>query len=366
MPSMTRLDDLDTPAVLVDLDRLERNLAAMAAKARDHGVSLRPHIKTHKARAIARRQLDHGADGLSTAKLDEAAAMAPLGCSVFVAYPIATPAKSLRAAEMASEVDLIVGVDHVGAARALGTVAAGRGRALRVRIEIDSGLGRCGIRPDEAGAMARALDGIDGLEVEGVFTHAGHAYRAAGRAEVEAAAVQEVTAVREAGEAVADVLGREVTTSVGSTPTALVDVDLAGVAEIRPGNYVFLDRTQVHLKVADLSQCALSVLASVVSATGGRAVIDAGSKVFGLDQGAHGQRALEGFGFDIEQELRVDWLSEEHGVIEGGASRLRPGDRVRLVPNHACVVANLARALVGVRGDDVVEEIAIDAPGGGR
>jgi D-serine deaminase-like pyridoxal phosphate-dependent protein len=135
---MPRLDDLDTPTVLVDLDRLDRNVAAMATKARDEGVDLRPHVKTHKARAIARRQLDHGATGLATAKLDEAEAMVALGCSVFVAYPIATPAKAARAAWMAGEADLIVGVDHLDAARTLGDTARGQGRVLGVRIEIDA------------------------------------------------------------------------------------------------------------------------------------------------------------------------------------------------------------------------------------
>ena len=363
---MRLLDDLDTPTVLVDLDRLDANIAAMAAKAQGKGVALRPHIKTHKARAIARRQLERGASGLSTAKLDEATAMAPLGCSVFVAYPIVTPMKSRRAADLGGETDLIVGVDHLGAARVLGAAARDAGRVLPVRIEIDSGLGRCGVPAEDAGELAAALRGVSGLEVEGVFTHAGHAYRATGRADVEQAAVQEVAAIREAGARVACALGREVTTSIGSTPTALVDVDLDGVAEIRPGNYVFLDRTQVVLGVAGLDRCALTVLVTVVSTTGGRAVIDAGSKVFGLDQGAHGQRALAGFGLDVERDMVVDWLSEEHGVIEAAGARLAPGDRLRLVPNHACVVANLARSLVGMRGEHVVEEIGIDAPGGGR
>ncbi|MBI5088913.1 MAG: alanine racemase [Actinobacteria bacterium] len=357
---------LDTPAVVVDLDRLDRNVAAMGRAARDWNVSLRPHIKTHKSRAIAMLQLAGGASGLSTAKLDEAEAMATVCGDLFVAYPIVTAAKAQRVGDLASTVqNFLVGLDHESAVDVLVAAARRADQPQRVLVEVDSGLGRCGVDPSAAGELARRAGRSGWLEVVGVFTHAGHAYRATGIDEVRAAARSEVEAVLRAAQTlpssdVAPII------SVGSTPTTRVDVDRTGVTEVRPGNYVFLDRTQVHLGVATIEECSLSVIATVVSAHQGRAVIDAGSKVFGLDRGGHGTASIEGFGVDTVTGLTVSWLSEEHGVITDPDGRLRVGDRVDVVPNHACVVTNLTAVLYGVRGGAIETTFTIDARGGGR
>lgn len=360
------LDELDSPAVVVDLDRLERNIAAMGERAAAWGVALRPHIKTHKSRGLTRLQLAAGAAGVSAAKLDEAAAMAEVCDDVFVAYPVATGEKAARAADLAARLgSLSVGLDHGDGIAPLAAAARQAGRPLRVVIEVDCGLGRCGVDPSDAGALARLALGTGVLEVAGVFTHAGQAYRGSGIDDVVAAATAEVAAVRIAAETLPE-LGVDPVVSVGSTPTSLVDVDRAGITEIRPGNYVFLDRTQVHLGVARLDQCALTVVATVVSTHAGRAVIDAGSKVFALDRGGHGSASLDGYGIDVGTGITVSWLSEEHGVIDDRAGRLRVGDRLRFVPNHACVVTNLATSIVGIRHDAVEATFTIDAPGGGR
>jgi len=360
------LDELDTPAVVVDLDRLERNIDAMSDRAAAWGVALRPHVKTHKSRELARRQIDAGAAGVSAAKLDEAVAMAGVCDDVFVAYPVATDGKATRAAALAARVGtLSVGLDHADAIGPLAAAARDAGRPLRVVIEVDCGLGRCGVEPSEAGALARLAMATGVLEVAGVFTHAGQAYRGAGVDDVIAAAQAEVAAVRAAAATLPD-LGADPVVSVGSTPTSLVDVDRSGITEVRPGNYVFLDRTQVHLGVATLDRCALTVVATVISTQAGRAVIDAGSKVFALDRGGHGSASLDGYGVDVATGTTVSWLSEEHGVIDDPGARLRVGERLRIVPNHACVVTNLAAEIVGVRGGDVEATFSVDARGGGR
>ncbi|TBL33710.1 hypothetical protein EYA84_16940, partial [Verrucosispora sp. SN26_14.1] len=154
--------------------------------------------------------------------------------------------------------------------------------------------------------------------------------------------------------------------SVGSTPTFLTAADRRGVTETRPGNYALLDRTQVALGVATLDQCALSVLCTVVSTGPGRAVVDAGSKVFGLDRGAHGVSVLDGYGEDPDRGAVLSWLSEEHGVVDDPSGRFHVGDRLRFVPNHACVAANLTRHLHFVDGDTVLETVTVAASGGGR
>jgi D-serine deaminase-like pyridoxal phosphate-dependent protein len=239
-------------------------------------------------------------------------------------------------------------------------------RKLKVLIEIDSGLKRCGISPDDVGDFVGQIRHHRYLEVVGVFTHAGHSYAARSRAELEEIARQEVASVNQAA-AAARRAGVNVTvTSVGSTPTILANVDMLEEAtEIRPGNYIFKDRMQVSLGGASLDECALSVLCTVVSTASGNAVIDAGSKTFGQDRGAHGNLGVEGFGIGLDGSTRVDRLSEEHGIISDGAAWLEPGARLRLIPNHACIVADLAQVLHAVDGEQVVDSFAVDVRGGG-
>jgi len=357
--------DVDTPALLIELDQLERNLAGMARLARQWNVSLRPHIKTHKSLALAKLQLSHSADGLSTAKLDEAEVMAEVSDDLFVAYPIVSRAKAERVARLAATTKrFVVGLDHEAGIEQLGAIAREADRPLKVLIEVDSGLGRCGVPPDGVGELARLANRSGWLEVAGVFTHAGHAYRATGADEVRATAGDEVRAALEAAESLPS-SSEPYVVSVGSTPTSLVDVDRTGITEVRPGNYIFMDRTQVSLGVAALDQCALTVLATVVSAQPGRAVIDAGSKVFGLDRGGHGVASIDGYGVDVLSGAVVSWLSEEHGVIDDPERRLEVGDRVRVVPNHACTATNLASRLWGVRDGVVETEFTVDVRGGG-
>ncbi len=365
-----RLDDLDTPAVVIDLDRLERNIASMAQLAASAGVNLRPHTKSHKTAGIAQRQLAAGAAGITVAKLDEAEAYLKEGIrDIFVANELAGEQKWRRAAALQERGSVAVGIDSPLAARGLSDTARERGVRIPVLIEVDTGLHRAGLPPGSAVAdLAERVASLPGLELRGVFTHAGHAYGAHSRAEVERIAHDEARGVLHSAEAL---LGRGLAcrvVSVGSTPTVCAAGAVAGVTEIRPGNYVFFDRMQAALGVTTREACAQTVLATVISRPApDRIVVDAGSKTFALDKGAHGLETLAGFGEDVQFGLVLERLSEEHGIITTTPpSAVEVGARLRFLTNHACTVANLAEVLYGVRKDVVEELFPVLVRGGGR
>lgn len=363
------IDELDTPAVLVDLDVLESNIAAMAAFAARSGVALRPHCKTHKSLEIARRQVAAGAAGLTVAKLDEAEPYLAEGHpDVFVANQIVGAAKWARLAAMQRRGPVAVGIDDAGVAEAMAAVAQRDGVTFPVLIEVDCGLRRAGLLPGEPVAvLAERIARLPGLELRGLFTHAGHVYAADGPERVPGIAQAEAAALVETVELVRRRGVDCPVLSVGSTPTARISGAVPGITEIRPGNYVFNDRMQVALGSATYQDCALTVLTTVTSTPAAdRAVVDGGSKTFALDRGAHGNDSLRGFGEDPARGAVLERLSEEHGVLSPEPGSLHPGDRLRIVPNHACTVANLARVLVGVRGGVVEELIEVVVPGGGR
>lgn len=358
---------LDTPALLVDVERLDRNLAAIAALALDNGVALRPHVKTHKSLAIAARQRDAGVVGFTVAKLDEAEVLIKAGFDdLLVAYELVAPAKIDRALRLGRRARIQLAVDSAAGADAIAAAALRHGVVVEVQIEIDCGLRRCGVLPAEAGALAERIRRLEALRLSGIFTHAGHAYAAPNAAELERVAVAEAAAAREAAERVR-AIGLEVASvSVGATPTVRRVVREPGITEIRPGNYVFNDGIQLALGVASEDECALTVAATVISRpTPERAVIDAGSKTLGLDRGAHGTALVPHYGSLIGTTGQLVRLSEEHGILElPAASPLAAGDVVRVLPNHACSVSNLARRFLVVRDGSIVDEWPIEAAGG--
>jgi D-serine deaminase-like pyridoxal phosphate-dependent protein len=361
---MRRVHELETPAVLVDLDVLESNIARMAERARESGVRLRPHAKTHKVVEIARRQVAAGAIGLSLAKTSEAEIFADAGFEdLFVAYPVVGADKARRLLALAERLQrLAVGVDSIDGASTLAGAFRAAGRVLDVMLKVDVGFHRVGVPPERARETARRLVDLPGLRLRGIFTHAGQGYHAEtpeGVREVARHEGRTMAAVadelRKAGLALEEV-------SVGSTPTARESMTQAGVTECRPGNYVYHDGTQVALGTCAPSDCALTVLATVVSVSGAdRAVVDAGSKTLSSDPL---RPRAGGFGQIAGRRSRIQRLSEEHGVIvvEGGEP-FRVGERVRILPNHACVVSNLHDRVFGVRRDAVEGEMKVAARG---
>jgi len=352
--------------LLIDLDAVERNIAEMAAVARDAGVALRPHTKTHKSPEIAQMQQAAGAGGLTVAKLGEAEVMVEAGFDdLLIAYPIVGGLKLARLEALLDRASIRISLDTVAVAEALGELGVRRSAGIPVLVEVDTGLHRMGRAPGAPSAtLALEIARIPGIEVVGLLTHAGHAYRAIDATALHDAAVREAEDLLETAERCAR-QGLEIREiSVGSTPTARIAARVPGVTEIRPGTYVFNDVQQLRLGVASLETCAARVLVTVVARpTEDRFLVDAGSKAFSSD-GGDGP-PWPGRGVVLERpDLILDFTSEEHGVghIVGGGD-LPIGERLQVVPLHVCSCVNLFDTAVGVRGDRVDHEIRIEARG---
>lgn len=346
------IDALDTPCLLIDLDRLQRNIERMAAVARAAGVRLRPHVKTHKIPAIARMQLDAGAAGITVAKLSEAEVFADHGCTdIFQAYTLVGEQKWRHAADLARRIRLIVGADSLEALRGLSAAAQAAGSTVGVRIEVDTGLHRAGVQPDQAQALCEAALRLPGLDLDGLFTfrgprfseHRGRSLAELGREEGETL-VALAEALRARGIPIAAV-------SAGGTPTGPYVAQVPGITEIRPGTYVFMDNMQTAMGVCTPDDIALHILCTVVSRPAADvATIDGGSKTFCGDI-VPASLGLQGYGTAPGHDLFVQSMSEEHGVLRLGLGENPPvGERLAMVPNHVCTTVNLSDELIGVRG----------------
>jgi D-serine deaminase-like pyridoxal phosphate-dependent protein len=356
---------LDTPCLVVDLDRVEGNIARMAEAAGARGVSLRPHAKTHKSVALARMQLDAGATGITVGTLGEAEVMAAAGIDdIFVAYPLwADGPKAKRLRDIHRQASLAVGLDSIEAADLLAAATSGSPSRLHVLIELDSGGHRSGVTdPESAVRVARRARDV-GLEVIGAFTHGGHGYRAPGAA--VGAAADEVAILGAAAAALAaDGFAIE-RISAGSTPTAVLAAT-GPVNEIRPGTYVFGDRQQLVLGSIPADGIGLVIAATVVStAVGGQVVLDAGAKTLTKDRADY----VEGFGLLPEYpEAVVERLYDYHAAvtIPSGSPSPRLGQVVAIVPNHVCPVVEQFDEFVVVRGREIVGRWPVDARGRSR
>ena len=358
------LDELETPAPIVDLALMERNLDRMAAYAASHGLALRPHIKTHKTPWLAAEQLRRGAVGVTCATPREAEVMSEVADDVLLAYPTVGAAKARRVGSLPADVRLTVALDSARAADELADAAREAGRRVSVLVECDMGMRRVGVQtPDEAMELARRVVTRAELDYAGIAFYPGHIREPRDRQDE---ALHELN--RRLGQML-DALKRARldprVVSGGSTPTALRSHEIAGVTEMRPGTYIFNDRTTAAIGACAVEDCALTVLATVVStAVPGQAVIDAGTKSLGREpmRGAEG----EGFGMLLGREdVIVRAMSEEHGLLDLSGSDWRPavGDRVRVIPNHVCIVVHLFDAVHGIRGESVETSWAVAARG---
>ena len=324
------LDELETPFATVDLDAVARNVDAMQRYCDEHGLALRPHVKTHKLPEVAALQLRAGAVGLTCQKLGEAELMASHGCDdILITFPLLGGRKAERFAALAATVRMAVGADSAAVARFLSAALAERGATAGFLVDCDTGFGRTGVQhPREAAELAELVGGLPGLELAGLMTHptlpeSGPWLREAKRL------------IEERGLEVRRVSG-------GGTPDARSTHELPEITELRVGTYVYADRRSLADGVA-LDDCALRVRATVVSApTRERVIVDAGSKALTNDPAPPG---LEGtFGLIVEHpEAVVYHLSEEHGHVDVSACARPPalGEVVSIVPNHACGAVNL-------------------------
>lgn len=353
---------LETPVPLVDLDRMERNLGRMAEYASSHGLALRPHIKTHKAPRVAAEQIRLGAIGLTCATPREAEVMAQVSPDLLVAHP-PVGLKAERLMRLPPEVDLMVALDSAESVERLAQAAQAAGRPVRVLVELDLGMHRVGVPSvEQAIALGRMVRDRSPLRYAGVNFYPGHIRRpVAGQ---DALLERLNHDLQEALQALDRAGLRPDIVSGGSTPTAWQTHRIEGLTEFRPGTYVYQDRSQAALGVCDRDDCALTVLATVVStAVPGQAVIDAGTKALGREPQDLGDGS---FGELLDHpEVRVVRMSEEHGVLDLGPSEWRPrvGDQVRVLPNHVCIVTHLNDEIVGIRAGKVVERYAVAARG---
>jgi D-serine deaminase-like pyridoxal phosphate-dependent protein len=371
------LSDLPTPQVLIDRTRAMNNIARVQALASEAGVRLRPHAKTHKSPIVAKWQLDAGAIGIACAKVGEAEVFVQAGVTdIRLPYPI-NPANAPRLLALMDRAAISIIVDHPEVVRGWSDAMRIAGRTLDVLVKVDVGFHRCGIDPQaDPLAFIRSVASLPGLKLRGLLSHAGHAYHAASENDLRAIAQREAetlagirTQAGASGIALDEI-------SVGATPTLRFSAGQSGITELRPGNYVYFDRTQVALGAASLDDCALTVLATVVSKHPGRIILDCGSKTLTNDQ-ARGISAATGYGAvlagesdaldyarEIDETLTIERLSEEHATVRvTGTTRLEPGDRVRVVPNHSCVVSNLVDVVRVVDGDQVVDTLPVAARG---
>ena len=356
---MTTLSQIPTPALILDLDRLELNLRKMRDRARSLGVALRPHIKTHKCLEIARLQRDLGCAGLTVSTLHEARVFGENGFDDLTwAFPVIL-SRLDEALQIARQVDLGLVVDSMEALTALDQT----GQSLRVWMKVDCGYHRAGVDPASplARELAEKLHGSSRLQFAGLLTHAGHAYNTRCLEDLAAVAEQERSCMVNLAELFRST-GIEVpAVSVGSTPTMSVVKDLTGVDEMRPGNYVFYDEMQTRLGSCRVDECAVTVLASVVSSQPGAAhsVIDAGALALSKDslsedgeEATYGRIAAGGRQSPSTDIARIRSLSQEHGILD---RHLSVGTRVRVLPVHSCLTVACFDEYVVVRGDRVVD-----------
>lgn len=356
------LDDsaLDTPAILVDLDIVEANIGHMAGFAHRNGFVLRPHIKTHKSPAMARRQVAAGAIGICTATVTEAEAMISGGLTdVLIAYPLVGTRKFERLAPLLEKAKITLVADSIAVVRSYDAFAASVGGNMAVLVEVDTGMHRIGVSPEHVLGIAREIRCARNLTFQGIMTHAGQTHDVTTAPEIASIARREAEIM---GMVRSDLErdGFDVgVVSAGSTISAPYFRADDAVTEIRPGTYIYNDLRTLSLFACTPDALAASALATVVSVSGDRVTIDAGSKTLTVSRdGAFG------YGLLVEDDgARFTRLSEEHGVLNvpGGEARFAVGQRVRALPAHVCVWMDLQPEVYGVRAGQIVERISVDA-----
>lgn len=352
--------EIDTPTLLIDLDIMAANMASMADFCRQAGVSVRPHTKTHKTPAIARMQLDAGAIGLTCAKLGEAEVMIREAGArdVLIANQIVGPTKIARLVQLARKADVMVAVDDALNVAELGAAARSAGVTVRVLVEVDIGMGRCGVLPgDPATALARRVAETGGLRFAGLMGYEGHLVTLRDKAEraakVRAAfgpLIETRRQLEESGLPVGIVSG-------AGTGTYAITGRIPGVTELQAGSYILMDRSYSQVGGLPFQQ-ALTLLVTVISRPApDRVIVDAGRKSitrdFGLPQPVNWP------------DLEVVGLSEEHGRLKLARPGLVPnvGDKLELVPSHVCTTVNLHDTFYALRGDRVEAIWPISARG---
>jgi D-serine deaminase-like pyridoxal phosphate-dependent protein len=348
-----RVEDLETPVPIIDVDVVERNLKKWQARCDAFGITNRPHIKTHKLVGFAKYQIDLGARGITVQKLGEAEVMADAGITdILLTFNVLGKRKLERLAALAKRTSIIVVADNEAMLEGLSYAGQQAGRKIGVLVECDTGAHRNGVQsPQHAAALARLIDGKAGLRFDGLMTYPPNG----GREQSTANLLEAFDLLKSSG------LQTKII-STGGSPDMWKDEGMAGATEYRAGTYIYFDRSLAMRNVCTYDDCALHVLSTVVSRpTEERAMIDAGSKSLTSDL-----MGMEGFGVVPSLNFAPIYnMSEEHGFVDISKCAAKPsvGDVLRIVPNHVCPVSNLFDKVVLVRGENVIGAVSVNARG---
>ncbi len=360
-------DFLPTPAVVAELDQIEANIQAIVAANARYNIAVRPHIKPHKSVYLAQLELALGCRGITCAKLGEAEVMADHGLTdILIAFPLIGADKMARLGQLLDRADVLTIVNSVEGARQLSALGQAKGQPVRTLIELDGGIRRGGIEPLEpAVVFAKAICGLPGIRIAGLMYYGGTIYSEKSPAGFEKAARLEQANLTGTARLL-EAIGLEMKIlSGGNSFAAKLPQNLAGLTEVRPGNFIFNDCNQLCTGMATEQQCALRVVTTVVSVVDSHhAIIDAGSKTLTTDLCAH----RPGYGWVVgRSDIQISKLNEEHGFIESTHPLdLAIGDKIAIIPNHACVIPNLADEIYGIRQGQIERMIAIEARGKNR
>jgi D-serine deaminase-like pyridoxal phosphate-dependent protein len=359
-----KIEQLGTPAFVIDKAGLQRNVDAMRARATAHSVMLRPHVKTHKTAEIAALQTDPRSRAITVSTLAEARFFLDRGFDdITYAVPI-TPDKLPAAAEIARPArSFRLVTDHGDVVRAMEAFGRAGGVRFRLLLKVDAGYHRAGVDPagEDAVPLARSIHLSEALDFDGILAHGGNSYSCRGGKEIAAVARQERAETVRFAERLRQAGLPCPTVSIGSTPTAVFGESFEGVTEIRPGNYVFFDRFQADIGTCTLDDCAATVITTVAGhyPDRNRMLIDAGALALSKDPGAETENRTE-FGAVVgHSDLRITSLSQEHGIVESEGpipfDRFPIGSRLRIIPNHSCLAAALFCEYHVAAGEEIVD-----------
>jgi len=363
----TPISALSTPAILVDLDILEKNIKDTAIAAKGHGKELWPMLKTHKSLEIAQMQHNAGARGFLCGTIEEAQMLVERGGfkEIMLAYPVADRQNLQRCLKLCEKANLIFRVDSEETATLMNEAFGRAGKSANYVIKIDVGLNRFGVEPNKAGKLAKALGCYSNLNLIGISTHAGNVYSSKNTKDVKRRTLESLGFLHTAYESLRSYGYHLKMITAGSTPSFQYDIEDGLVTHVHPGNYVYYDAMQVALGVVTVERCALTVLVAVTSRPRDRneVLINAGVKVFSRDLGGHEIKVVKGYGIVKRfPKAEVKLLSEEVGLIDvKNEPGMKVGEEQEIIPNHSCVVNNNTSYLIGHRAGIVERLIAVDA-----
>lgn len=362
-----RKEDLKTPTILLNIGVLKDNIHRYQKLCNQYGKELWPMIKTHKSKGILEIQIEEGASGTLCGTLEEAEMCQKMGVKkIMYAYPVSTKENIQRVIELASKSYFIIRLDNEEGAKKINEMAIKEDVIINYTIIVDSGLHRFGVSVDNILGFAEKLKQFQNLKFVGISSHPGHVYSSTCSKDIEKYVEDECDTLHKA-KSILEEAGYSIKyVTTGSTPTFDEAVKHPEINVYHPGNYVFLDSIQLSIGKAKKENCALTVYSSIISHPQEDLFIcDAGAKCLGLDQGAHGNNSIIGYGTIIDHpELVIVSLSEEVGKIKvTGQTDLKVGDKIEIIPNHSCSSANLCSYYTVVKNGQVTDSISVDVRG---